>query len=107
VDQTVDAIDNFCQPRPIPYLVKADGRSLKAKECDGASVSTAVAWPHRTYINGFARCLIDDLDVGQRRRLSEAVTAARGWRFHRGGDRWQLSQTILDRIDEINFPPHA
>lgn len=42
--------------------------------------------------------MIGDLDPAQRGRLAEVVKAARGLRFRRDSDRWQLSEEILRRV---------
>lgn len=43
--------------------------------------------------------MIGDLSPAHRRRVAEAVKAARGKHFDRGTDRWRLSGNILERIE--------
>jgi hypothetical protein len=39
--------------------------------------------------------MLDELDPRQQQRLAGVVRAARGLRFRRDADRWQLSEEIL------------
>jgi hypothetical protein len=43
--------------------------------------------------------MLDGLDPSQRQRLAGVVRAARGLRFRRDADRWQLSEEILQHTD--------
>lgn len=43
--------------------------------------------------------MLDDLDDRQRQRMAQTIRDARGWRFRRDTDRWDLSEQILRRLD--------
>jgi hypothetical protein len=51
--------------------------------------------------------MIDDLDAVQLRRLAETVRLQRDNRFHPGGDRWQLSESILRSVNARTTVPEA
>lgn len=43
--------------------------------------------------------LIESLDPARRRQLAGIIRRVRGLRFRQGGERWQLSEEILDRLE--------
>lgn len=47
-----------------------------------------------------ARLMTDDLDTHQLGRLAELVRSQQGEVFHPGGDRWEVSEDILRRVEQ-------
>ncbi|MEV5987011.1 hypothetical protein AB0L85_18625 [Streptomyces sp. NPDC052051] len=68
------------------------------------AVLDAVQYPHSPFEQYHAMLLagqmIEDLDETELRRLTDAITALRGFRLRRDTDRWRLGEDILRRVEE-------